>query len=96
MGKGLSIAGFISSVVSLVLGILGIVIWVFPFIALPVAIAGLVLSIIGGKKMRAAEQSSGLATAGMVIGIIAVAINGILFFTCGVCALAAASNPYYY
>ena len=96
MGKGFSIAGFISSVVSLVLGILGVVVWVFPIIALPVAIAGLVLSIIGGKKLRAENQSAGLATAGMVVGIIAVAINGILFFTCGICALAAASSPYYY
>ena len=96
MGKGLSIAGFVSSMVSLVLGILGIVIWVFPFIALPVAIAGLVLSVVGGKKLRAEQQSAGLATAGMVVGIIAVVINGILFFTCGICALAAASSPYYY
>lgn len=50
---------------------------------------GLVLSIVGGKQCKAAGEPSGLATAGMVIGIIAVVITTITFFTCGICVLAA-------
>lgn len=84
MGKGQVIAGFVLGIVGLVLSFLSG--W-FSIIAFPAAIVGLVLSIIGGKKMRTNGQSSSLATAGLVIGIIAVVLSAILFFTCGVCVL---------
>ena len=86
MGKGQSIAG-------LILGILGIVFAFGPIsawlcvIALPVAIVGLVLSVVGGKKLKANGQPKGIATAGLVIGIIAVVFAAISFFTCGLCVI---------
>ena len=86
MGKGKAIAGFVLSIVSLVLGLLS---GVFSIVALPVSIVGLVLSIVGGKQCKAAGEPSGLATAGMVIGIIAVVITTITFFSSGICVLAA-------
>lgn len=91
MGKGLSIAGFISSIVGLVLAWFGTF---FSIAALPISIVGLVLSVVGGKKLRASGGSTGMATAGMVVGIIAVVLSAILFFTCGICVLVAANSVY--
>ena len=84
MGKGFSIAGFVLGIVGLILGFFGT--W-FSIAALPIAIVGLVLSVIAGKQLRAAEQPAGLATAGLVIGIIAVVFTAIFFFTCGICTI---------
>ena len=50
--------------------------------SLPLAIVGLVLSVVARKKKK-----SGVATAGMVVGIIAVIFTAISFFTCGICVL---------
>lgn len=83
--KGKAIAGLVLGIVSLVLGWWGIL----SLLALPMAIVGLVLSVMGGKQLKAAGQPSGIATAGLVLGIIAVVLNGILFFTCGLCSLCA-------
>ena len=91
MGKGHSIAGLVLSIVGLVFGLVFSWTGWLPIIALPMAIVGLVLSVIGGKKLRASGQPSGLGTAGMVIGIIAVIISAITFFTCGLCVVCAAS-----
>ena len=79
------------AVAGLVIGILSLVLtWFagyFSIVALPLAIVGLVLSVVAGKKKK-----SGVATAGLVIGIIAVVITAISFFTCGVCALWVVDN----
>ena len=83
--KGKAIAGLVLSIVSVVLGWWG----VLSLLALPMAIVGLVLSVMGGKQLKAAGQPAGIATAGMILGIIAVVLNGILFFTCGLCSLCA-------
>ena len=88
MGKGQSVTGFVLSLVGLVLSILGTY---FSIIALPVSIVGLVFSVLGGKKVKASGEKSGLATAGLVLGIIAVVFSSIFFFTCGICVLAAGS-----
>ena len=65
MGKGLGIAGF---VVSLVVVAIGWVLGVFtPF----AAITGLVLSAVAKGKAKKAGVKNGLATAGLVLGIIA-------------------------
>ena len=88
MGKGLTITGFILSLVSLVSAWLPVPF--LPFAGLPMAIVGLILSVVGGKKLKANGQKSGLATAGMVIGIIAVVLSAIGFFTCGVFVACAA------
>lgn len=89
MGKGKIIAGFVMGIVGIVLGILS---GIFSIIGLPVAVVGLVLSIMGGKQAKAAGQPSGLATAGLVLGIIAVVFTTIAFFTCGICYLCAAGT----
>lgn len=87
MGKGQTIAGFVLALVGLVTSFFGT--W-FSVFALPAAIVGLILAIVGGKKMRESGQPSGLATAGLVIGIIAVVFSSIMFFTCGLCTICAA------
>ena len=79
----MAIAGLVLGIVALATGWLS---W-FSLITLPVAIVALVLSAVGGKKAKAAGKKSGVATAGVVIGIIAVVLNGIWFFSCGLCAL---------
>ncbi len=87
--KGKAIAGLVLGIVAIVLSFLGG--WL-SIIALPVAIVGLVLSIIGGKQLKAAGQPAGIATAGLVLGIIATVITAILFFTCGICVLCVAAK----
>ena len=88
MGKGLTISGFVAGLVGLILAFLS---GFFSVISLPLSIVGLVLSVVGGKKLQANGEKSGLATAGLVIGIIAVCISAICFFTCGICVLVAAT-----
>lgn len=86
MGKGKSIAGFVLGLVGIVFGILN---GYFSIAGLPIAIIGLVLSVMGGKAAKAAGQPHGLATTGLVLGIIAVVFTAIAFFTCGICVLCA-------
>ena len=89
MGKGKSIAGLVLGIVSLI--ICWIPVWgAIP--ALPMAIVGLVLSVLGGKKAKAAGQKSGLATAGLVIGIIATVLSAITFLSCGLCVICVAAS----
>ena len=88
-GKGAAIAGLVLGIVAIVLGFLGG--WC-SIIALPLAIVGLVLSVNGGKQIKAAGQPAGIATAGLVLGIIAVVLTAIWFFTCGICYLCAAAK----
>jgi len=89
MGKGTAIAGFVLSIVGIVFGILS---GVFSILGLPIAVVGLVLAVNGGKKLRAAGQPAGIATAGLVLGIIAVVFTAIAFFTCGICIICAAGT----
>ena len=86
MGKGQSIAGLVLGCVSLVCQIIGYVIAFASFLALPLAIVGLVLSVVGGKKAKANGQKSGVATAGLIVGIIATVLSGI-GFVCAICAI---------
>ena len=82
--KGKAVAGLVLGIVALCLA------WgVTSFAALPCAIVGLVLSVSGGKALKAAGQPSGIATAGLVLGIIAVVLTAIFFFTCGLCTICA-------
>ncbi len=82
-GKVFAIAGFVLSIVAVVLGFFGIL----ALIALPASIVGLVLSVIGRKKCALANTPMGLGTAGFVLGIVAVSITGIQFLTCGLCSV---------
>lgn len=78
----MAIAGFVLGIAGIVLSFFG---GYLSIVALPVSIVGLVLSVVAGKKQR-----TGLTTAGLVLGIIAVVLSAILFFTCGLCVLCAA------
>ena len=89
MGKGQAIAGFVLAIVGTVLSFFGAI---GSFLALPISVVGLVLAIIGGKKLKENQQSRGFATAGLVIGIIAVALSSISFLTCGICVLCATGS----
>lgn len=89
--KGKAIAGLVLGIVAIVLSFLGGWLSWFSIIALPIAIVGLVLSIVGGKQLKAAGEPAGIATAGLVIGIIAVVLTAIFFFTCGICAICVAT-----
>ena len=89
MGKGQAIAGMVLGIVALVITWFG---GIFSIIALPAAIVGLVLSVVGGKKLKANAQPHGIATAGLVLGIIATVLSAIFFFTCGICVLWLASE----
>lgn len=86
--KGKAIAGLILGIVALIFSFFGgfISAWCY-VIALPIAIVGLVLSVMGGKALKAAGQPKGIATAGLVIGIIATVFGAITFFTCGICVI---------
>lgn len=57
--------------------------------SLPLAIVGLVLSVVGGKELKAQGTSSGVATAGLAVGVVATVICGILFISCGLCGICA-------
>ena len=89
MGKGKIIAGFVLGIVGIVFGLLS---GYFSIVGLPVAIVGLVLSVLGGKQARAAGEKSGLATAGLVLGIIAVVFTTIAFFSCGLCIICSSAT----
>ncbi len=83
----MAVAGLILGIVAVISSLIGS--FVFPIlsiIGLPIAIIGLVLSVVAGKK-----QKSGVATAGLVIGIIATVFTAIDFFTCGICVLCVTS-----
>ena len=76
-GKGLGIAG-------MVLGIVAVVLLCLWYVAIPCAVVGLVLSIIGKGKSKAAGAPTGMATAGMVLSIIALVLDvivGLLLWT---------------
>ena len=85
--KGQAIAGMTLGIIGIVFGILGSI---FSILGLPISIVGLVLSVTGRGKLIAAGQPSGIGTAGLVLGIIAVVFSGIAFFTCGICTLCVA------
>lgn len=78
MGKGLKIPALVLGIVCLVLGWFSIC----SLFTLPMAIAALVLACVGNKKGK-----DGLGTAAFVVSLIALILNALLFFTCGLCSL---------
>ena len=91
MGRNYTIAGFACGTVGLVFAVISGVLPVLALFSLPLAIVGLVLSIKGGKELQANNMPKGLATAGLVVGIVATALGAIAFFTCGLCVICAVS-----
>lgn len=86
MGKGKSIAGLILGIAALLCAFnIGGLIPFSNLLGLPIAIVGLSLSASAGKSLKANNLPHGLATAGLVIGIIAVVLTAIFFVFCGIC-----------
>ena len=76
-------------VASLVLGILGTLLSLHPvsmLIGLPMAIVALILGIMARKQLAAQNQPTGLATAGMVLGIVGTTIGALILAMCAACA----------
>ena len=59
-------------IASMVLGIIGVIMFWFPFIGLPVSIVGLVLASVGMKRI----DGKGFAVAGLVLTIIGLVLTG--------------------
>ena len=80
MGKAK--AGLVLGIISCVLAVISWSIFTWAaLVALPLAIVGLVLSAKAGKA-----QKSGVATAGLILGIIATVLSGI-GMACVICAI---------
>lgn len=75
----------------LICGIIGVALGFFcgflSIVGLPVSIVGLCLSVSGGKQMKAEGLSTGIGTAGLVVGIVAVVISAVTFLACGLCII---------
>ena len=78
-------------VVSLVFGIISLILCWIPainWIALVLSVIGIVMGAVGRSKAKKAGEGTGVATAGMVLSIIATALGGVLILACGACAAA--------
>jgi hypothetical protein len=79
-----------AAVASLVLGIISLVVAWFGWgaiVAIIMSIIGIVLGI-NARKQLLPEQGRGMATAGLVCSIIALALSAIVFVSCVICASA--------
>jgi hypothetical protein len=63
-GRGMALAG-------LILGIIGIIVWLIPFFGFPVTIVGIILSALG----RRSTSRKGMALAGLVLGIVGLVLT---------------------
>ena len=64
--KGLSIA-------AMVLGIIAVILFCYPFISIPCAILAIIFGVIGKK-----QGGKGMGIAGLVLGIVALALYGLM------------------
>lgn len=78
-------------VASLVLGILSLICGFIPGVSL-FGMIGAIIAIVFGALGRKNPEKAGLATGGLVCGIIALVICGIFYFACGGAALCAACS----
>lgn len=79
---------------SLVLGIIALVVAWFGYgaiIAIVLSIVGIILGV-GARKELTPEQGRGMATAGMICSIIALALSTIVFISCVICVSAFTST----
>jgi len=74
------------AIASLILGILAIVTsFIFPYISPILGIVGIILGVIGRKNCAAANQPTGMATAGLVMSIIGTVLGLLLLIACTLC-----------
>lgn len=73
------------AVASLVLGILSLICLFFPFATVGLALIATILGILGRKNAQANNQPTGVATAGMAIGIVGLSLGILLSVACALC-----------
>jgi EamA domain-containing membrane protein RarD len=68
----------------------------FPYVSIVLAIIGLVLGVVGRKKNTEVGAPSGMAIAGLVLSIVALAVSVVVFATCtaALCATRNAVNSW--
>ncbi|MFA9399066.1 MAG: DUF4190 domain-containing protein [Clostridiaceae bacterium] len=74
------------SIAALVLGIVGLVLIWMPVIGFVCALLGLIFGIVGRNKINASEEplsGKGMATAGLIMGIIVLVLSVLGFVACG-------------
>ena len=76
------------AIASLVLGIVSVV---FSFILVWIGLVTCVVAIVLAVKGRKIEAKKGMATAGLVLGIVGTALSG-LFAICALCVIGTASE----
>ncbi|HXU71058.1 MAG TPA: DUF4190 domain-containing protein [Polyangia bacterium] len=79
------------AVAALVLGIVGTLFslnWLTVWVGGPAAIVAIVLGILARKQNVAAGRPTGMATAGLVLGIVGTTIAVLIFAVCASCAAA--------
>lgn len=81
-GQGMATASLVLGIISLVLGV-----WfgLFSFIFIVLSIVGIVLAVTAKKRNAEAGYPPGVATAGLVLNIIALALAALSFIACGIC-----------
>lgn len=84
----MAVAGLVLSILALVGSILS---WlpIVGYLALPLAIVAVILSALAMKKQ---PEKKGMAIAGLVMGIIALVLSGILTIACTICVAAGAAG----
>jgi len=81
------------AIASLVLGICSICLY-FVF---ALGIVGIILAVLGKKKMMSVGAPTGIATAGLILSIVGTVFGGILFISCfALAGVAACSAPIYW
>jgi hypothetical protein len=86
-GKGMSVAALICGI----LGIVGSFIPVVCYVTLILSILGIVFGVKGQKIAKETGEGKGLATAGLVLGIVGVAF-GAIGAICAICVVCAAAS----
>lgn len=83
--KGISIAALVCGIVGVAGG------WILSWGGIVVSIVAIILGAIGMKKAKENNEPKGLATAGLVLGIIGTVIT-VLVVICAVCVATAINN----
>ncbi len=81
----MAVASLVLSILALIFAVSG----VYGLIGLILGILAIIFAIMGKKSLLAKEKSTGVATAGLVMGIIATAIAGVTWVYCVICTAGA-------
>ena len=91
-GKGFAIASMVLGIVALLGPFALISLGVLSFLDFATAVVGLVLGVLGKKKLLETGAPTGMATAGIVMCIIALAIRILVVIACAGCIAALGSS----